>query len=120
MRLLLWISATYFLLSLTALLVSRVDLPPAFYALFVMIFPLVWLGRLTEPILSILRLWSSQGPSGWVNYEGPSFGGLLLIAIVGLAVTALLLLYAYRQDKSPAGRRAARWPRACFKSTRRW
>ncbi len=94
MRGLLWISATYFLLSLVALAALKVDLPPTFFALYVVIMPLVWLGRLLEPILTVLGLWSRAGPGGWINYEGPSLGGLLLIAIVGLAVTALLLLYA--------------------------
>lgn len=94
MRGLLWISATYFLLSSVTLAASMVDLPAGFYALSVLIIPLVWAGRLLEPVLSVLGLWSKAGPGGWINYRGPSFDGLLLIAIVGLAVTALLLLYA--------------------------
>ena len=97
LRGLLWISATYFVLSLVALAASMVDLPPTFYALFVLLLPLVWLGHPLEPVLSVLGLWSQAGPGGWINYAGPSFGGLLLIAIVGLAVSAFLLRRAYRR-----------------------
>lgn len=92
----LWMLATYFVLSLVALAASVVDLPPAFYALSGLLLPLVWLGHPLEPVLSVLGLWSQAGPGGWINYAGPSFGGLLLIAIVGLAVSALLLRQAYR------------------------
>jgi len=99
MRGLLWILATYFVLSLVALAASMVDLPPAFYALSVLLLPLVWLGRPLEPVLSAFGLWSKAGPGGWISYEGPSFGGLLLITIVGLAVSALLLRQAYRRSK---------------------
>jgi hypothetical protein len=94
---LLWILATYFVLALVALLASMVDLPPAFYMFTVLILPLVWLGRALEPVLSMFGLWSMAGPGGWISYAGPSFGGLLLIAIAGLAVSALLLRRAYHR-----------------------
>lgn len=96
-RVLLWILAVYFSLSMAVLMVSSVDLPPAFYALSILVLPLLWLGRLLEPVLSMFGLWSDQGPGGWVNYEGANFGGLLLLAVVGLAVTGLLLLYSYNK-----------------------
>ena len=95
---LLWSLATYFFLSVAALAASRLDLPPDFYVVSILILPLVWFGRLLEPLLSVLGLWSKPGPGGWINYEGPSFGGLLAIAILGLAVTALLLLRAYHKS----------------------
>ncbi len=99
MRSLLWILATYFLLSLVALVASVVDLPPYFYVLSFLILPLVLLGRLIEPVLSVLGLWSKAGAGGWISYQGPSFGGLLLIAIIGLIVAGTLLLRAHYQGK---------------------
>ena len=99
MRGLLSILATYFVLSLVALAASIVDLPPSFYALYVLLLPLVSLGHPLEPVLTVLGLWSQAGPGGWINYTGPSFGGLLLIAIVGWTVSALLVRQAYRSSK---------------------
>jgi len=80
------------------LVVSNVDLPLFLYPLSILVLPLVWLGRLLEPVLSMLGLWSNPGPSGWFNYEGASLGGLLLLAVVGLILTALLLVYFYHKS----------------------
>jgi hypothetical protein len=96
MRILVWVLASYFGLSLAALAASRIDLPPAFYALSLLLLPLIWLSRLFQPILSPLGLWSNAGSGGWVNYEGPSFVGLLLIAGIGFALTVFLLLRTAR------------------------
>ena len=97
---LLRILAVYFLLSsvmlavLTVFVMSKVDLPLFLYPLSILVLPLVWLGRLLEPPLSMLGLWSNPGPGGCFNYEGASLGGLSLLAAVGLALSVLLLLYS--------------------------
>lgn len=97
MRIVLWISATYFLLSLFAVAALKVDSSLAFFAFYALLLPLIWLGRIAEPMLSVVGLWSDSGSGGWINYSGPNFGGLILIGAAGFILALLLLLRSRRK-----------------------
>lgn len=99
MRIVLWISATYFLLSLLAVAALKVDSSPALFAFYALLLPLIWLGRIAEPLLSAVGLWSDAGSGGWSNYTGPNFGGLILIGAAGFILALLLLLRAHRKQQ---------------------
>ena len=93
----LWSLQVYFSATVILALISMVDLPLGFYPVYILVLPIYWLGLALEPGLNMLGLWSPAGNGGWLNYEGPTTGGLILVSTLGLVITSVVI-FVYKRN----------------------
>lgn len=98
---LLKITAVYFALCIAVTIALSFDLPTDFIFLGLILVPLFWISKPFEVLLSSTGLWQGRGVGGWVNYEGPTEAGFLLVMLLYLVIAWLVQksVSRYRKKK---------------------
>ena len=98
---LLKITAVYFTLCIAVIIALSFDLPAGFILMGVVLVPLFWMSKPFEVLLSPIGFWQGGGVGGWVNYEGPTEAGFLLVMLLYLVLAWLVQksVSCYRKKK---------------------